>query len=422
MFHDVLVGVDERLGGRDAMALGKDLLANDGELTLAYVHLGDAKPTRGSSPAFEAAEQERSRQLLEAARTEAGIDARLAWTGSPSVGRGLHELAERRGADLLVVGSTSRGLLGRVLIGDDTRDALNGAPCAVAIAPAGYSERPVHWREIGVGYDGSPESEHALACRKRTRSPSSARQVSAFEAVLFPLYGRGTGEAIDPLVDEARARIAALGDVEPHAAYGEAAEELALYGASVDVLIVGSRGYGPIGRLVHGSTSQRLAHTARCPLVVLPRATQSSGDPDRPVRTRNRCSRDDLTCTEGGEAMTANRVDIIDGSVEKTHIWLNKLAAELETEDRILRAVLHAVRDRLTVDETAQLSELIRGIYYELWDPSPPSASYHHSKPCCHGSRSQLSGTPTWSPPTKIAARYLALVPARPRPAASGAR
>jgi uncharacterized protein (DUF2267 family) len=52
--------------------------------------------------------------------------------------------------------------------------------------------------------------------------------------------------------------------------------------------------------------------------------------------------------------MTTNRVDIIDRSVEKTHIWLNELAAELGTEDRkyayrVLRAVLHAVRDRLAI-------------------------------------------------------------------------
>jgi nucleotide-binding universal stress UspA family protein len=65
-------------------------------------------------------------------------------------------------ADLLVVGSSRRGLLGRVLIGDDTRAALNGAPCAIAIAPAGYSREPTPMSEIGVGYNGSPESEHAL--------------------------------------------------------------------------------------------------------------------------------------------------------------------------------------------------------------------------------------------------------------------
>jgi nucleotide-binding universal stress UspA family protein len=282
MFRNVLVGVDERPGGRDAIALAKDLVAKDGELTLAYVHLGDPKPTRGSSPAFDAAEQERSRELLEAARAEAGIEAPVLWTGSPSVGRGLHELAERQRTDLLVVGSTSRSLIGRVLIGDDTRDALNGAPCAVAVAPAGYAERPVALREIGVGYDGSPESEHALALARVLAGELGAK-VSAFEAVSFPAYVLGGGrahEAIDEYVTDARERIAALGDVEPHAAYGAAAEELALYGASVDLLIVGSRGYGPIGRLVHGSTSQRLARTARCPLLVLTRASGNPGGSD----------------------------------------------------------------------------------------------------------------------------------------------
>jgi len=88
--------------------------------------------------------------------------------------------------------------------------------------------------------------------------------------------------------------------------------------------------------------------------------------------------------------MPSDRASIIDHSVETTHIWLNELAAELGTKDqqyayRVLRAVLHAVRDRLTVDEAAelaaQLPELIRGIYYEGWDPSRTPARYHDSKP-----------------------------------------
>jgi nucleotide-binding universal stress UspA family protein len=284
MFKNVIAGVDERQGGRDAIALAKGLLAEDGEFTLSYVHLGDATPVRGSSGAFEATERQRALELLETARAESQVEARLLCTGSPSVGRGLHELAERQHADLLVVGSTSRGLIGRVLIGDDTRDALNGAPCAVAIAPSGYSARPAALSEIGVGYDGSPESEHALAVARKLAAEHGAR-VSAFEAVSLPAYLFGGGaapveESINGFVEQARERIAALGDVEPHAAYGAAAEELALYGASVDLLVLGSRSYGPIGRLVHGSVSQQLARTARCPLLVLTRGARAGETSD----------------------------------------------------------------------------------------------------------------------------------------------
>ena len=169
-------------------------------------------------------------------------------------------------------------MLGRVLIGDDTRAALNGAPCAIAFAPTNYSHEPVAMREIGVGYNASPESEHALELARRIAAGTGAK-LSAFEAVslstsrfearLFRL-----SDAVDALVKEARDRLTALGGVEAHAAYGEAAEELALYSASLDLLIVGSRGYGPIGRLIHGSTSTQLAHMARCPLLVLPRSAR----------------------------------------------------------------------------------------------------------------------------------------------------
>ncbi|HUA71417.1 MAG TPA: universal stress protein, partial [Solirubrobacteraceae bacterium] len=47
--------------------------------------------------------------------------------------------------------------------------------------------------------------------------------------------------------------------------------ELTLYSASLDLLVIGSRGYGPLGRLVYGGVAQRLARTARCPLLVLTR-------------------------------------------------------------------------------------------------------------------------------------------------------
>ncbi|MGO9495558.1 MAG: universal stress protein [Solirubrobacteraceae bacterium] len=67
-------------------------------------------------------------------RARSGVEAHLRWRQAPSVGQGLQELCEEIGPDLLVVGSSRCGLLGRVLLGDDTRAALTGAPCAIAIA------------------------------------------------------------------------------------------------------------------------------------------------------------------------------------------------------------------------------------------------------------------------------------------------
>ena len=76
---------------------------------------------------------------------------------------------------------------------------------------------------------------------------------------------------------------------------------------------------------------------------------------------------------------------IIERSAEKAHVWINDVAEQLGTEDhqlayRVLRAYLHVLRDRLPVDEAAQLAaqlpELIRGIYYEGWDPSRTPVKY----------------------------------------------
>jgi Universal stress protein family len=53
------------------------------------------------------------------------------------------------------------------------------------------------------------------------------------------------------------------------------AEELACWGDTVDLLVVGSRGFGPVGRLVHGSTSRGLLQTAHWPLLVLTRSTRA---------------------------------------------------------------------------------------------------------------------------------------------------
>jgi nucleotide-binding universal stress UspA family protein len=270
MFKNVLVGVDGRPTGRDAIALASQLLDPDGKLTLAYVRSGEV-----------AEDLEDSNKLLVRERIEADVKAELLSVVSASPGRGLHQQAEKQGADLLVVGSCRHGALGRAMLGDDTRAALNGAPCAVAIASVGYAEHREPIAKVGVGYNGSPESDAALAVARALAAPTGAT-VHALEVVSIPSLAYGglmapaIGESIDALLQEASSRMEQLSDVEGRAVYGLTGEELAAFGDEVDILVVGSRGYGPMRRLVLGTTSDYLERHARCPLLVLPRVASSA--------------------------------------------------------------------------------------------------------------------------------------------------
>lgn len=131
-------------------------------------------------------------------------------------------------------------------------------------------------REIGVAYDGSPESDGAMRLARDLAAGCGSR-LSALDVIWLPMYVYvgpvGNHQAqIDAMLRYASRRIEALGGVEPHVAAGVPAEELTAYSDTVDLLVMGSRGYGPLGRMVHGSTAQNLARTAHCPLLVVPRA------------------------------------------------------------------------------------------------------------------------------------------------------
>jgi uncharacterized protein (DUF2267 family) len=77
--------------------------------------------------------------------------------------------------------------------------------------------------------------------------------------------------------------------------------------------------------------------------------------------------------------MSATGLEVFDTTLQKTNSWLHDLMQALGWADRhkaytALRATLHALRDRLSVEEVAQLGAqlpmLIRGFYYEGWDPT----------------------------------------------------
>ncbi len=302
MFNDVLVGVDGRSGGQDALALARQLVSPGGRLTLGHVDdAGAAIFERNLTLSFDAAGHEAVTRKLEQERRTAGPEVELLRVSAASPGEGLHRLAEMHGADLLVLGSCSRGRLGRAMLGDDTRDSLNGAACAVAVAPVGYAGLERSLSVIGVAYDGKPDSTAALAAARALAAPSGAAikvcQVVSPPSYAYSPFGIGWAENIEFTLTGARDRLAGLGGVEGRVVYGVTGEELASFSRDVDVLVLGSRGYGPVRRLVHGSTSNYLLGHARCVLLVLPRA----GGPRAAVASGQSRSR----AGEASDALTA---------------------------------------------------------------------------------------------------------------------
>jgi nucleotide-binding universal stress UspA family protein len=140
MFGNVLVGVDGRSGGRDALALAGQLAEPGARITLVNVY-GDTWTIGRGGALLLAIHRADSEQMLERERESAGVDAELLSSPAGAVGPALCELAERHQADLLVIGSCRRGRVGRTVMGDDTRACLSGAPCTVAVAPRGYDQR-----------------------------------------------------------------------------------------------------------------------------------------------------------------------------------------------------------------------------------------------------------------------------------------
>ena len=91
MFENVLVGVDSRPNGRDAITLAGQLVDRAGRLTLAHVHSGRLDP--GQVPGEEVEERKErdaSRELLQREQARAVVSAELASVAAPSPGRGPH--------------------------------------------------------------------------------------------------------------------------------------------------------------------------------------------------------------------------------------------------------------------------------------------------------------------------------------------
>jgi nucleotide-binding universal stress UspA family protein len=284
---EIVVGIDESVGARDALAFAKRLADCAGaSLRLARAFNYSDVPSRAANGGFRSYLQQDALQLLRsAAESVEGVSGTDA-IADPSPRHALHALAEAADAALVVVGSTHRSAMGRVVPGTTGERLLHGSPCPVAIVPRGYADAgPI--RSVGVAYNGSDEAQAALRAgyELARHCHATLRVIHVFDATRVSAPALMTMPGWDSMRDghEARQRteladaVAALPTgvaVESVCCAGSPGAELASESEHVDLIVVGSRGHGPRAAVLLGSVSRALIRKAACPVVVLPRGSR----------------------------------------------------------------------------------------------------------------------------------------------------
>lgn len=282
---EIVVGIDDSPGALDALAFAARLAAPSGAaLRLATAFPYGQPPNRGAVPAYREILRGDARKTLDAAA--AATDATVSGTeaiADPSPARALHRLCEKTDPALVVVGSTRRGALGRVAPGSTGERLLHGSPCPVAIVPRGYSDAAAI-RTVGIGYDGSDEAEAALAAASllarhfgaalRVIEVYDATRAGAPALMTIPGYVPPFEDYAAQHRENLEKRVAALPaelGAEPVFVTGSPGAELAAQSELVDLMVVGSRGYGPRAAVLLGGVTHALIRKAACPVIVLPR-------------------------------------------------------------------------------------------------------------------------------------------------------
>ena len=195
------------------------------------------------------------------------VEFRALAASSPA--HGLHDLAVRDGADLIVIGSRRLGPWTREALGGVSENVLRAAPCAVAIAPRGYrNDGGFVPQTIGVGWIPTDEGNHALevACGIALATGGGVEVVTTTSAIR-------TVEDLGNLAQRAaHAVTSGLGAGVPvtiHAQVAKAADELIERSGEMDLIVLGSRGYGPSRTMLLGSVSSRVVPEAKCPTMIL---------------------------------------------------------------------------------------------------------------------------------------------------------
>lgn len=280
----IAVGIDGFPEGQDAAALGAAIARMTGaEVMLVAVHAAPLFPAPGWD--WRSLRQEAERTLGDVRRAFAP-GARTVAETDVSIPRALQRVVRREHRDLLVLGSSRQAPDRRVRIGKRTRQLLCHFECALAIAPRGmHSEPDIQLKRIGVGYDGGPESEAALELAGSMARAGAELHVRAVVDDRVPVLLRSAlgglvatewtdviAEEQQRLHDHAFAAAEATGaTVNLEVLCGRPADALLALSGEVDLLVIGSRRWGPAARVLLGSTGEALLQDAACPVLAVPR-------------------------------------------------------------------------------------------------------------------------------------------------------
>lgn len=286
MKDHIVVGHDGSRGGTDALALAvtlADAWATGTAITVVGVYPYDPG-YHSASETFEAKLRKQTEDALAPARAEYGDRPGLSFTvvrGS-SPAQALHDMARDVDARAIVVGRSHTGALGRAFLGSATEQTLHGSSCAVAVAPVEFAEKRQPLRTIGVAYDGARDARNAVdvAAELARQTGAKLQIIRVIQAI--PLWYGGAAEPfpIDAVKESAEADLAEVREqlkdveVDGQIVLGEPANALG-QAAGIDLLVVGSRGFGPVQRVVLGSTSTQLARHAELPLLIVPRVADA---------------------------------------------------------------------------------------------------------------------------------------------------
>jgi nucleotide-binding universal stress UspA family protein len=284
MQSKVLIGYDDSSEGDDALVLGhrlSEILDARPVVTFVIAHPRhdtdkrefDEAVDRFCEPIFA-----KARERLD------GLEVTATPFVDDSPAAGIYGVADWEKPRAIVIGSTRHGRSGRVLVGTVGSSLLSGVHCSVAVAPRGYADGASDAGRIGVAVDGSSESRRALfaAAYLAERANTPLRILSVMGTPHYVLGGLlsplGPEEYRDykkmeweRVYEDAAGRVADGVVTEPLLLHGEPAEALAEAASDLDLLVLGSRGYGPVKGTVLGSVSARVMAAAACPVMVVPR-------------------------------------------------------------------------------------------------------------------------------------------------------